>query len=949
MAFFASMNNDNISDFDQAAKDGDTLGRLRALFEMAVDLPASERAAWIDANVSDIEERAALLNLLAADDGNGFLDTPVGDHAARLAPDEVTQVEGLIGQQIGAFRILRLLGQGGMAAVFLGERVGKDFQQFVALKLLRRGLYSDLEQRLFLRERQVLAGLSHPHIASMIDGGVTQAGIPYLVMEYIDGVPITQYASEQQLDVHARVRLFLTVCRAVETAHRNLIVHRDIKPSNILVDGNGTVKLLDFGIAKLIEEDAEAATVGVFTPGYAAPEQVLGGIITTATDVYGLGVLLHELLLGRKPEGNPARRPSSLIDYRQNGETPNDTKSAGAASPLILRKVLRGDLDNIVLKALAAEPDRRYASAGALAEDIERFLDHRPVRAHPPSRLYRARKFIVRHRGGVVTTVALVLAIFAALGLALWQTHIARQEAARANAMRDFMFSAFEEAQPSSPRAGPPKITEVVEQAMLKARDAAASNPRVYAELQTKLGAVLRTQGNLPAARNYLQHNYDQARIALGDNDSVTLDAGFELLNANILAGDYKSAQSLTDTLRSQITVRQTSERAKLLFNSAMLANKQHDLKRALAESQEALQLSRTLDDAGFLSDTLTMAATVQINVKDYVAAGKTTEELLLADTKNFGAQHLKVASAHSGLSRIYRLSGDLAQAEEHIKAALAIDEKVLSKDDWRRANHLNALMMVQRAQRNFQGALETASETLRIDKLAYGEDQPETANDLNNVGMFNVLLGKLPAAIDALHASLMAFEKKYGAEYPKTSITRASYGAALAASGDSVNGEAELRHAIKSQENEKEPDIELQIDLQGMLARLKLDKNDPKSALAIVDSIDALIAKQAKPDPGRNANTAVWRATALLQLEQFDQAQQSLATAETQLKLAVHPDPEMQIEVPLLQAIVATKLGDNIAAKNYAAAGQNLLAAMRNPPSRLGRLVQQSNATNQP
>jgi serine/threonine-protein kinase len=422
------------SDIDPTA---DTQNRLRELFERVLDVRAAERNAWIDAHASSPAEGDALRRLLAADGGSGFLDTPASEHASRFAADEVA-AEGLIGQHIGAFRLLRTLGSGGMAAVFLGERFGVDFKQHVAIKLLRRGLYSELEQRLFQRERQVLASLDHPNIARLVDGGVTEAGIPYLVMEHVDGVPITQYADAHALDVRARLVLFLAVCRTVEAAHRSLIVHRDIKPSNILVEAEGTIKLLDFGIAKLLDEDDAGATVGVYTPEYAAPEQISGGAITTATDVYGLGVLLHELLLGLRPLGNPTRRPSS-----RSAEAPAD-HVARAFDPAQLRKQLRGDLDNILLKALDAEPKRRYASAGALADDIERHLEHRPVIAHPPSRLYRTLKFVQRHRGGVALTCVFVVGLIAALGAALWQAQVARREAERANTVRDFVQGIFD-------------------------------------------------------------------------------------------------------------------------------------------------------------------------------------------------------------------------------------------------------------------------------------------------------------------------------------------------------------------------------------------------------------------------------------------------------------------------------------------------------------------------
>ncbi|HEV7489239.1 MAG TPA: serine/threonine-protein kinase, partial [Rhodanobacteraceae bacterium] len=429
-----------------------TLERLRALFDEAVDLSDAQRAAWIDENVADEKERSALERLLEAADttDRGFLDTPIGEHASRLT-EETGLAENLVGQRIGAFRLVRLLGKGGMAAVFLGAREGNDFRQDVAIKLLRRGLYSEIEQRLFLRERQVLASLNHPNIARLFDGGLTDAGVPYLVMEYVDGKPITHYAKEHALDLSARLDLFLTVCRSVEAAHRALIVHRDIKPSNILVATDGTVKLLDFGIAKLLEENVESATLGVYTPDYAAPEQITAQRVTTATDVYALGVLLHELLLGQRP-ARVTKRPSTVV--------PNTSASTASAANLAsaqLRKRLRGDLDNILLKALAPEPEQRYASAGAFAEDIERHIAGQPVTAHPPSGWYRARKFVTRHKVAVLTTAAFLLAIVAALGVALWQAGVAREQAqaargqaARADATRQFLVGVFDQAEPDA-------------------------------------------------------------------------------------------------------------------------------------------------------------------------------------------------------------------------------------------------------------------------------------------------------------------------------------------------------------------------------------------------------------------------------------------------------------------------------------------------------------------
>ena len=580
-----------------------TQNRLRDLFERAVDVCAAEREAWIDAHATNSGERAALRRLLAADDGSGFLDTPATEHAARFAADELT-ADGLIGQRIGAFRLVRSLGRGGMAAVFLGERVDADFEQHVAIKLLRRGLYSELEQRLFQRERQVLATLDHPNIARLIDGGLTDAGIPFLVMEHVDGVPITQYAAERGLDVRSRLTLFLAVCRTVEAAHRSLIVHRDIKPSNILVEGgrsrpsvasaapgllpgDATVKLLDFGIAKLIEEDDAGATVGVYTPEYAAPEQIAGGAITTATDVYGLGVLLHELLLGVRPDGNRSRRPSSRAgEYgaRAGGD-------AHALEPVQLRRLVRGDLDNILLKALDPEPRRRYASAGAFADDIERHLDHRPVAAHPPSRLYRSIKFVQRHRSGVALSAIFVITILSALGFALWQANVARREAERANTVRDFVQGIFDPVRDGVAEGNLPSIRDLVATGAENLKANKQLEPAERVDLTLMFAQLADDVGDRSAARDLAAAAGSLAAKTLDRLDPLAIQALEENGSLAIRSGDYAAGEPALRDARFRLEATRTGGMSlvNVLDNLAVIEMDRDRTEAALALEQQAL------------------------------------------------------------------------------------------------------------------------------------------------------------------------------------------------------------------------------------------------------------------------------------------------------------------------------------------------------------------------
>jgi serine/threonine-protein kinase len=529
---------------DVAASASD-YARLRDLFTAAAELAEGDRPAWLIAHVPDRAQRVALEQFLAADRSEGgYLDIPADEHAARMAAEEPLRPDGLIGQSIGAFRLTRLLGQGGMAAVFLGEREGGDFRQRVAVKLLQRGLYSEIEQRLFRRERQLLAVLEHPNIARLIDGGVTAAGIPYLVIEYVDGQPITLHAADRRLEVRQRLELFLIVCRAVEAAHRSLIVHRDIKPSNILVAADGTVKLLDFGIAKLLEDDTEGATVGVFTPEYAAPEQLASAPVTTATDVYALGVLLHELLVGQRPQGNPTRRPSSLAGADAAGK-------AMVPRPASLQHALRGDIDTIVLRCLAAEADRRYASAGALADDVQRHLDGKPVEAHPPSAWYRARKFIQRHRGSVLVTATLVLALFSALGLALWQARVARSEASQAREIQAFVESLFEPLTEGTAPEKEPSLKELLQRGIERIDGSFHDDLSAQADLLDMFSRIEDQLGEIKGNRDLSERAYRVAERLYGPDDVRTLDAREKHGRILYRLGEYAAASSELTAVRA--------------------------------------------------------------------------------------------------------------------------------------------------------------------------------------------------------------------------------------------------------------------------------------------------------------------------------------------------------------------------------------------------------------
>jgi serine/threonine protein kinase len=389
--------------------------RVKQLFGQAVELEAAARAEFLDAAcASEAELRQEVESLIASH---------VAAEAAALF--ELPAASGLVaepsweGRRIGPYRVLAEIGRGGMGTVFRAVRDDDQYRKAVAIKLVKGDLDAPLRHR-FEAERQILAGLEHPGIAHLLDGGTTEDGLPYLVMDYVEGEPITDYAEKRQLPVAARLRLFREVCAAVHYAHQKLVVHRDIKPGNILVDAAGTPRLLDFGIARLVSPAAEftptLTLLRPMTPEYASPEQILGQALTTATDVYSLGVLLCELLCGERPYRFSTHDPQEWLRVvvEMEPERPSVLLSRRGDEHGALAHKLRGDLDNIVLMALRKEPERRYASADQLAEDVRRHQDGRPVIARPATIGYRASKFLGRNRGAVAAGSACVIALLAA-------------------------------------------------------------------------------------------------------------------------------------------------------------------------------------------------------------------------------------------------------------------------------------------------------------------------------------------------------------------------------------------------------------------------------------------------------------------------------------------------------------------------------------------------------
>jgi serine/threonine protein kinase len=561
--------------------------RVEELFHSALELPESEREAWLASRTEyDPAVREEVRSLLAADRSNGEF----GAQAAAAGQDAAaTGGPGLElpgpGQRIGPYLTQRLLGSGGMGKVFLARRADGQFEQTVALKVMAAHLAGEEFVRGFRNERQLLAALAHPNITRLLDGGVASSGDPYLVMEYIEGLPLDQYCAQRKLPVEARIRLFLQVCDAVEFAHRNLIVHGDLKPANILVTADGTVKLLDFGTAKLLRDpDGKVTQFALLTPRYASPEQLRGELVNTLSDVFSLGVILYEMLTGAWPFGDPKSNADALDRIlRGRGATApaqavsEDAASERSTSPLRLRRQLQGDLSTILLKMLDGEPAHRYESVREVKEDLRRYRQGRPVHAQPHSAWYAAGKFVARNRLAVSATALSVVALVSLTIVSVYESAQAQAQAARAERVSQFAKNTFLSASSfwRSPLRGHRdaiQFSDILDSASDRVGDELGNDPAAEADMRATLGATYAMLGDPVKGESQLLLGLQVLPRIRGGSPGIAATLYLNLCMARNFQGRYADGLA---ACREAVAIYRVSDHARLggaLHDTAFMA-----------------------------------------------------------------------------------------------------------------------------------------------------------------------------------------------------------------------------------------------------------------------------------------------------------------------------------------------------------------------------------------
>lgn len=539
--------------------------RLEAVFSAVLKVAPNDRDAYLSEVCAGDPSLIRLVKTLVQshDEASGYFGALQQNviSAAEPLPAELPA-----GMKVGPYRIDHRIGTGGMGDVYLAERADDQFRRKVALKIVRRGLVTDDMMRRFRSERQILALLDHPNIAKMYDGGVTDEGFPYFVMEYVEGEPITRHCSTHKLDVTERLRLFLEVCEAVGHAHRHLVVHRDLKPGNILVTSEGHVKLLDFGIAKLLDDqilnaDEQVLTredARVMTPDYASPEQLYGQKVSTSSDIYSLGVLLYELLTGDRPHRFTGL--SRLEIEKQLDETvlvkPSERRlqvdEGGIEHPEKWQKQLRGDLDSIMLMTLRPEPERRYSSVERLANDINRFLHNLPVSARQDEFSYRLSKFVRRHALGVTVAAAMVVLVISLLTVTIIsyvrisrQTELVRSEQRKAQQVADFLSGLFIQLNPNQSQGRDISARELLDNGAATIQSQLAGQPEMQSEMLRVMGTVYFNVADYDRANELFGRSYALADSLYGPDDYRTAEALYWVARMSTEMADYAAADSL--------------------------------------------------------------------------------------------------------------------------------------------------------------------------------------------------------------------------------------------------------------------------------------------------------------------------------------------------------------------------------------------------------------------
>ncbi|MEO9079138.1 MAG: serine/threonine-protein kinase [Rhodanobacter sp.] len=907
---------------------------IEPLIDQLFDVPAASWADWLRLHCADPTLRVLIAQALDNAPGVDVLERGMQQWLPAFVdrqPDVLPIIPG--------YRVHRFVGAGGMASVFEAERELPGGPQTVALKLLRLDVHDVDERRRFLGEQRILARLQHPHIAQLLDAGFSPNGTPYLALEFIDGNDLVTHAERRRLGKHARLRLFIDVLAAVDHAHRSLIVHRDLKPNNVLVDNDGCVKLVDFGIAKLLTGEAEPTSIEArrLTRSYAAPEQFAESVATTAIDVYSLGVLLAELLCGRPP---------CRIEQRSDANAP-------AFDDSLLRRELGADLHAIVQQATRHEPAERYASVAALRDDIERYHDGKPVQARPDTLLYRAITFARRHALAVSlgTSIAVVLAAATVIALheadsarrAARQAHVqalsAEAEARRADALKLFVEGLFDS---DSNGAG---ASQTAEELLAHGRERAnrdfAAQPALRVEVLALIGDLEERNGHPDRAQQPLDEAATLAKAQFGVNDRRTLHVEYLIAKESDELGHAQNARS---RLRQALVAfesgpnRNSPEEVEALAWLAGLDERCGDSATAIDLGSKALALARKVlpDDSGALTEAVTNLGWILVDAGHPARAEPLLREALARKRRRLGAEHPEVADMMTMLTWALLPQGRYAESEQLMRGALDIDGKADARPNTHLSWHLNDLGNVLALEGKFDQADALYTQSIAIDQALAPDKAVSEAVSIGNRSRIRFRQGKYAEAEADARDAIQRKQRLLGADYEDngSSYDHANLVEVLIARGHLDEAQVIADNALagaRRRHRQAHPDVAFALTVE---AELMVARGERRHAASFAEQAVAMYAALANHGSEKAIRTRLVFGEILQSLGRSEEAKPQL---ESGLAAAVAMAPSSNALVAHAEADLArveASLGERTAAGRLHAEAEASVAAILPGPN---------------
>jgi len=748
---------------------------VEAIIDTVLDLPKNERLAYIEKRCGQNPrlkgEVTQLLDSISNSDG--WLENP-RDYKLQLYEELSDDLESigishsLIGEQVGSYIIKEQIGEGGMGIVYLAERSGETFEHKVAIKVLRQTHATDTNIERFKREQRILAGLNHPGIAKLFDGGITQEGSPYIIMEYISGTPIDKYCRQNNCSINKKIHLFKQVLEAVRYAHENLVIHRDLKPANILIDDTGNVKILDFGISKFLQEDEELNITHtgsrLLTPKYAAPEQITQTNITTATDLYSLGVVFYELLTGLAPYDfeEASRYEIEQTILKQRSSAPSKRVNTRQ-----LQQNLRGDLDAIALKAIRKEPNKRYRLANEFIKDLDNYLQDLPVSARRDSFKYRTKKFLNRNKQSLSLAAVFLLLIIGFTSFYTWRITAERNqaqfEAQRAEEITDFLVSILELSNPSENSGNEITINDALHRGIqyLEEQNISALNK---ATILGTIGSIQINNGDIDKAGLSLERAMSYVTDSLDQQTTKTLNIGTEYAEWQKMVGNMEKADQYFRFTDSLYQVNKLQNSISYLKNQLTYS----DFLMEISQYEKALNLLSNLDN----------------HFRNFSRDNKSTVDLL--------------ADLYNNRGRAFKNMGENEKALQNLKQALKLKQEIYNQNNPKIARIYHNMGVVYGTMAEFSKAMEMAQKAYQIRLNVYKPTHQLVGSTLHLLGNTAMELGKYDQAYNYIEQSLAITKKQHGAHHFRYALGLREYAKILNTTGQFDSALKQIEKATK-------------------------------------------------------------------------------------------------------------------------------------------------------